>query len=294
MSEPITITDENRYRAAVGPRGDFYVPRFLSFDEGGSKVSWNWPAFFLGILWMLYRRMWSTAGYLFLISIALEIVQGVVLAPQFGKQTSDRIGYATTIGCMIVVGMFANALYQGRIKRRIAQVSRSGLDDLQAFRALERGPHTSWVFVIMVAVIFVVGILAAIAIPAYQDYTIRAQVTAGLGLADAAKAAVAESYARDRHWPADLQAAGMTARPSGKYIAAVTIDRGTVQITYGNAANPLIVGKTLSIRPTVSASEDVVWTCGYSENYESEPSTGEAGPNSTDVPVKYLPVNCRQ
>ncbi len=297
MTEATTITGEARYRAAVGPRANFYVPKFLRFDAGESRASWNWPAFFLGALWMLYRRMWSTAVYLFLISIGIGIVEGLIFEPLLGKQTSDRISYATTLGLMIVVGIVANMLYHGRIKRRIAQVSQSGLDELQAFRALERGPHTSWVGVIIAAVVFgvaVLGIVAAIAIPAYQDYTVRAQVTEGLNLAGAAKAAVAESYARDRHWPADLQAAGMPATLSGKYVSAVTIDRGTIQITYGNAANRVLVARTLSIRPTVTANEDVVWSCGYSESYESEPSTGEAGPNKTSVPMKYLPVNCRQ
>ncbi|MGH8262321.1 MAG: pilin [Steroidobacteraceae bacterium] len=296
----MTITDEVRYGAAVGPRAHFYVPKFLRFDAGESRISWNWPAFFIGVLWMLYRRMWSTAVYLFLISLGLGLIEGLILERFLGERTSDLISYATTLICMIVVGVFANTLYHARIKRRIAQLVQSGRDEFQVVRALERGPHTSWAGVIIVAVFLVVafiGIIAAIAIPAYQDYTIRAQVTEGLNLAGAAKAAVAESYARDGHWPADLKEAGMAAPPTGKYVSDVTIDHGTIQITYGNAAHPQLAGQRLSIRPTVFASdetEDVVWSCGYAEAAESEPPTGAAGRNRTTVPKRYLPLSCRQ
>ena len=57
--------------------------------------------------------------------------------------------------------------------------------------------------------LFIVGMVAAIAIPAYQDYTIRAQVTEGLNLASAPKAAVAEYYAQHGEWPLDAEAAGL-------------------------------------------------------------------------------------
>ncbi|HZF16765.1 MAG TPA: pilin [Steroidobacteraceae bacterium] len=297
MNDPLTITDEQRYRAAVGPKGDFYVPKFLRFDAGGSKQSWNWPAFFLGVVWMLYRRMWSTAVYLFLISIGLGLIEALIVEPGVGKQMADVIGYGINLACMLVVGVIANALYHRRIKLRITSVAQSGLDDFQVFRALERGPHTSMVGVIIGAlflILVVAGILAAIAIPAYQDYTIRAQVTEGLLLASPAKAAVAESFNRDGHWPADLQEARMTSAPAGKYVSALAIDHGTIQITYGNAANALIAGKTLSIRPTVSAKWDVVWSCGYAEGDGREPGTGEAAANATSIAMKYLPISCRQ
>src|SRR5258705_10984112 len=63
----------------------------------------------------------------------------------------------------------------------------------------------------LMIVVAIIGILAAIAIPAYQDYTIRAQVTEGLNLAGAAKTAVSESYSSNGTWPADNTAAGVGA-----------------------------------------------------------------------------------
>src|SRR5690242_453363 len=90
----------------------------------------------------------------------------------------------------------------------------------------------------LMIVVAIIGILAAIAIPAYQDYTIRSQVTEGLNLAASVKAAVAERFAQTGTWPTTLtdigiaDAAGETP-PSGKYVASVDLagNNGTIVIT---------------------------------------------------------------
>jgi len=104
----------------------------------------------------------------------------------------------------------------------------------------------------LMIVVAIIGILAAIAIPAYQDYTIRSQVTEGLTLAGAAKAAVAETFSNDGSPPALRLNAGMTATAtdtSGKYVSAVAIANGTITITYGNEVNAVINAATLSLTP---------------------------------------------
>ena len=78
----------------------------------------------------------------------------------------------------------------------------------------------------LMIVVAIIGILAAIAIPAYQDYTIRSQVSEGMSLAAAAKSAVAESFLNNGEAPADRTAAGMTATAtdtSGKYVVLALV-----------------------------------------------------------------------
>src|SRR5580693_4748806 len=95
----------------------------------------------------------------------------------------------------------------------------------------------------LMIVIAIIGILAAIAIPAYQNYTIRAQVTEGLTLADGWKTAIAEYYATVGLWPLQTSLTG-TCVSVGKYESSVTVTTGgTIQITYGKQANTKVSGQ---------------------------------------------------
>jgi type IV pilus assembly protein PilA len=149
----------------------------------------------------------------------------------------------------------------------------------------------------LMIVVAIIGILAAIAIPAYQDYTVRSQVTEGLNLASDVKAGVAEWYAQQGEWPTDETSLGISTNTnkSGKYVASIDVVDGTIVVTYGLQANSNIVDETLSLKPLVSANDDVIWVCGEATNPEGadESENGDSGAVATTVADKYLPASCR-
>jgi type IV pilus assembly protein PilA len=149
----------------------------------------------------------------------------------------------------------------------------------------------------LMIVVAIIGILAAIAIPAYQDYTIRAQVTEGLNLMSDMKAGVAEWYAQEGSWPTSLIQIGVSgdaSDKSGKYVTGINVSTGTLTATYGNQANSKISGDTLSLRPMVNRNGDVVWVCGQRDEPSGaeDPST-PAGSVNTTLLGRYLPASCR-
>lgn len=122
-------------------------------------------------------------------------------------------------------------------------------------------------------VVAIIGILAAIAIPAYQDYTIRARVTEGLTLADSAKLAVSETAITNNALPATQAATGYVSPAATPNVASIAIGaNGVITITYTAAAG----GGTIVMTPTLQANGDVTWTC-----------TGGT------LLAKYRPASCR-
>ena len=120
----------------------------------------------------------------------------------------------------------------------------------------------------LMIVVAIIGILAAIAIPAYQDYTIRSQVSEGLSLAAAAKTAIAETYLNTGVAPVNREEAGMSTNAvdtSGKYVTQVLVANGTITVTYGNEVNAAIAAGTLGIQPFVTADDSVAWLCGNAD-----------------------------
>jgi type IV pilus assembly protein PilA len=157
----------------------------------------------------------------------------------------------------------------------------------------------------LMIVVAIIGILAAIAIPAYQDYTIRTQVSEGLTLASDVKAGVAEYAAQTGDWPLDLAEAGLGSAvagdKSGRYVESINVSNGTIVITYGRDANSKIAGSILSIRPLTNENGDVVWQCGLSNqpagtyvNSGGSAGTGtDSDAGSTDLSDKHMPASCR-
>ncbi len=139
----------------------------------------------------------------------------------------------------------------------------------------------------LMIVVAIIGILAAIAIPAYQNYTIRAQVSEGLSLADGAKTAIAEYYTNHGYFPASNAAAGLPTDVSiaGNYVSKVDVtsnaNGGLISITFSDSgsqkANVAINNAVLELSAISAANAgSIQWTC-------------KAG---TNMLAKYLPSSC--
>ena len=147
---------------------------------------------------------------------------------------------------------------------------------------------------LLVALVPVSGILAAIAIPAYQDYLVRSQVAEGLASAAGYKAAVAEAlYAGTDASEIDNDLVRLPVEPEGKYVATIEVAGGAIQITYGGESNTRISGQTVTLVPGLSESGDVVWTCGRAEVQPGATALLDDHEDYTSVEGKYLPSGCR-
>ena len=134
----------------------------------------------------------------------------------------------------------------------------------------------------LMIVVAIIAILAAIALPAYQDYLIRSQVSEGAVLADGAKTAVAEFYSNKGYFPPSNASAGLAALGSiaGKYVLSVDAGAtaGQIEVIYNATnANTAIQGKMITFS-SITHGGSIEWHCI---------------PGATPVADKYLPTSCR-
>ena len=135
----------------------------------------------------------------------------------------------------------------------------------------------------LMIVVAIIAILAAIAIPAYQNYLVRAQVSEGAVLKDGVKTAVSEFFSNTGRFVATNASYGLptnAASIAGKYVSGVSIaTTGVISATFsGPSASAKIAAEVFALSPTINTGS-VAWTCGSA---------------STTIPNSYLPTNCRK
>jgi len=130
----------------------------------------------------------------------------------------------------------------------------------------------------LMIVMAVIGVLAAIALPMYLDFTIRSQVAEGINLASGAKTAVSEYYQERGAFPAGNNMASLAAPGEirSKYVTSVSVTDEVITVTFGDQANPQINGETITMTATDNTGS-LSWNCA----------------SGGVIPDKHLPISCR-
>jgi type IV pilus assembly protein PilA len=147
----------------------------------------------------------------------------------------------------------------------------------------------------LMTVVAIIGILASIAIPAYQDYTIRAQVVESFSITSELKLSIKDFYKDRGRFPANNAEAGVPESKylMGNYVKRVEIVNGAMHVEFGNHVNAQLTGKTLTIRPILvsgSPASPFSWNCGYRTPPDGMEAVGE---DRTTLDNVHLPGSCR-
>ena len=135
-----------------------------------------------------------------------------------------------------------------------------------------------FVFIDIMLTVIVIGILAAVAIPAYSDYITKSKVAESSLLTITVKKAISDYYAYHGRFPANNQAAGVSEQISGNYVSRVEVINGVIQVTFGHKIPEKMAGHTLRLQPIVNGNSlvgVVNWIC------------------SGTIESKYLPSSCK-
>ncbi len=282
--EAPAIGEADFYKAAIGPNNTaHYLQRFAEFDRRGKAgMGWHWPAFFVTFYWLLYRKMWLNA-FLYWISPYVLMVPFFVVVALLGDEDAGvavfAVGYVLYIAAfMLLPPLFGDALYYRHCKAKIAEAKQAGGSPERQLGELAGKGGTSNVAIFILlgfGLLMMLGILAAIAIPAYQDYTVRAKISEGMNAASAAKLAVAETYAATGAVPADNAQAGYVFDAAAPAVRDIRVEQGGV-VRVLMAVEP-VDGGALVLQPSEGADGSIEWTCF-----------------SPDIEKKYLPASCRE
>lgn len=266
-------TKRELYKAAIGERGQkYYLAKFEEFDNqtGKKRLSLNIAAFLFQAFWLIHRGMWKYAGMYLIGSLLVGLVFAALPETAISEQTANYV----SLGIGVLFSLAANKLYYKHVNRliSIAAAKTPSLEEQTSFIKKKDRKATRYALAAL-AVIFLVGITAAVALPAYQDYTRRAMTLSALSSAQEAAKYIDQYVQRNKRTPLSLQEAGYTPQSSDD-IEAIEYHE-SINLIEVKFTNDLTNGTLYFVGNNTSGS--TVWLCG-----------------SESLPAKVLPVHCRE
>lgn len=271
------LTEEEAWAAVIGDSNTHhYLARFeqLARGEGGG---WHWPGFLVTWYWMLYRKMWVPALIYFFAPYLVVAVLGGIAA---GSPKVAVFLYLAWLAVWLIgPGLKANSWYYKHCLKKIRDVRARGGSKDQMIARLEAAGGTSNVLVIILGIfglVAILGILAAVALPAYQTYTVKAKVSQAVMVGEEVAAAVGKQYEQTGALPGDsaLDSMVLHAAHHSPYVSAVTLDGTSGTLTVKISAGGRVDG-SIQLVPSADNHHHLSWTC-------------------TTVDMKrYVPASCR-
>ncbi|CAK0745316.1 type IV pilus assembly protein PilA [Gammaproteobacteria bacterium] len=142
----------------------------------------------------------------------------------------------------------------------------------------------------LMIVVAIIGILASVSIPAYQDYAIRSQTSEGVSISEGPRAAITDFWNSTGKLPSTAASAGVANATSlqGSYVSSLAVNNGKISVTFGNKASSKLNASVLEFTPFVSTGGSLIWVCG-----KATPPNGQSSTDATTVNPRYLPAVCR-
>lgn len=242
---------------------EYYRSKFERFDSTGTKKSWNWVSFFFTWPWLLYRKMWLNA---LLYIFALPIVLMLLLAGAsmvLGELAIVLYWILYVVIMFVIVPVISNWLYYSHARKKIAVIDSSGHQGPDRVAELTRKGGTSSIALIIIVFLIpvVLGIIAAIAIPAYSSYVQKAKFTETVQATAAVRSEIEDCYQQTQ----DLLACDgpydtSTIVASYDYVSDLQVVEGAEIISTGSSD---VRGMTYILTPVITG-EGLSWEQGGS------------------------------
>lgn len=263
--------------AAIGPGAEHYLPIFLAREQGcRGTIGWHWPAFFTTFFWMLFRKMYGLAFAYLAIAVVLAQLAAPLLVINLGT-AGAVLATLIYLGLAVLPALYAGSLYHRHCRKVIAFTQRYQPEPQRQLRQIELSGGTSGVavpLIVLLASVPLIGVVAAIAMPAYQEYTTRSVTTAAHTQLRAAAASLDGYYQLHGRLPASLADAGVAPGQATQGLPLELHPDGMLSVTLVQPR--AVAGKALQLQPMLNDRGERAWRC-----------------SSPDIQDRLLPMACR-